>query len=148
DATIRLNGAAMTFDADSGKYRGDPPFAGANTLEIDLPGHPVETIDVNVPAPIALTTQVPSSARTGSKLTFGWTDDPAVEAYSRGTRSSTDNETLFNALLDTASVTTDPINHTGEATVSIAGVGPVAVGPNGGFVTPVSFLGASIDFTP
>lgn len=145
DATLRLNGAAATYDGAD--YTWDSLSGGANTFQIDVPGYPTETIDVNVPRPITLTTQAPSNPRSGSRLTVGWSEDPAVELYSFSVASDNDG-LLFHTSLSATSITTDPIVATGTARVAIAALGPVAIGSNGGFVTPRRWFSANFNFTP
>ncbi|HEY8209612.1 MAG TPA: hypothetical protein VIG99_19125, partial [Myxococcaceae bacterium] len=144
DATIRLNGAALTYEGPD--YVGDLLSGGANTLQIDVPGHPTETIDVNVPRPITLTTQVPSNPPSGSRLTVGWSEDPAVEFYDFSVAN--DDGLLVHTVLDATSITTDPIVCTGTAWIGMAASGRVAIGSNGGFVTPRSWFSANLNFTP
>jgi hypothetical protein len=146
DATVLLNGTPLTFDAASAKYGGVRPVVGANTVQFDVPGHPSETITVNVPAPPNLTTAIPAQAQSGAQLTVAWSDDPAVELYDVHAYTQEATQYFFHDNLNANSFTTGPINYEGWVWVSVLGLAPISVGPNGGYVTGVSRTGGWVNF--
>jgi hypothetical protein len=148
DATVLLNGTALTFDPVSAMYTGDRPVVGANTLQIDVPGYPTETITANVPGPVILTTQLPTDAPSGTRLTLGWSDDPAVELYDVLIFGADDFRPLFFANVNASSITTDRINYFGKVRVIVKGLAPLAVGSNGGFVTPLNRFDGYLTLMP
>jgi hypothetical protein len=147
DATILLNGAALPFDAQSGAYTAEVrPVVGVNTLQVDVPGHPTETISVTVPAPVQFTTSLPAAAQSGTRLTVAWSDDPAIELYDILVYAQDDGRFFFHDLLNENSFTTEPIFTNGVVRVSVLGLAPLAFGARGHWVRPVSRASQALTF--
>jgi len=146
DATVHLDGALVPWDVPSGSFTGGArPAAGAHTLQVDVPGHPTETIALTVPAPVQLTTSLPATAALGTRLTVGWSDDPSIELYDIVVYDQ-DFRYVFHENFNETSFTTDPVTTPGAVQVRVLGLAPLAFGAQGHWVRPVSRAAGTITF--
>ncbi|HVE86847.1 MAG TPA: hypothetical protein VND93_28525, partial [Myxococcales bacterium] len=121
--------------------------SGANTIQVSVPGHAPETINLTMPVPVALTSTIPSTVASGTQLTITWERDPAVELYDLYILNDA-NEWLDHVLTTDTTLVTQPLVGSGGARVYLQGLAPLAVGNNGSFITPVNTARVSFTLTP
>jgi hypothetical protein len=152
DGTLVYNGEVVPYDPAPESYQVHS-IPGRNTIQVDVPGFPTESITAYIPGPIKMTSPVPATLRSGSAIELSWEADPAVELYDVIIHNErVDDETgygwLYHELTTGNSIRTSAIRYTGTARVFVMALGPLAVGNNGSYLTPLNRFSAAIDFTP
>jgi hypothetical protein len=147
DAVLTFNGQDVAPDLPSQSYLLPSIPSGANTIQVSVPGHAPETINLTMPVPVALTSTIPSTVASGTQLTITWERDPAVELYDLYILNDA-NEWLDHVLTTDTTLVTQPLVGSGGARVYLQGLAPLAVGNNGSFITPVNTARVSFTLTP
>lgn len=152
DGTLTYDGAVVPYDPAPFESYQVNSVPGVNTIQVDVPGFPLETITATIPGPVHLTAPVPATLRSGSSIDLSWDADPAVELYDVIVHNDTfDEETgygwLYHQLTTDTSVHTGAIRYTGRADVYVMALGRQAEGNNGSFLTPLNRFHAVVDFT-
>jgi hypothetical protein len=152
DAALAVDGAALAYDAAGQTYTWwtAARWSGAHTLTLAVPGHATETLPFTLPGP--MTVLAPASGATlkrGSSVTISWAATPGTDFYDLYFLANDGSGAwLFHALTNDTAITTPAIAYTGDARLSVKALGPMAVGSQGSFLTPVSQVSVPLTFVP
>lgn len=152
DAALAVDGSAASYDAVGQSYFwiSAATLAGAHTLTIAVPGHEVETLPFTIPEPFAVTAPTPGATLArGGAVSIAWGASTGTAYYDiYFLADDATGSWLFHALPAETSVATPPIAYSGPAHVTVKAIGPMGVGSQGSFLTPIAQVSTDVVFVP
>lgn len=155
DATVKVNQRAIPYDAQAGLHvlfdssTTNPLVKVGASNEIDVQRAGSSPLLVNLAVPAAFQITAPpagAQVKQGSALNVSWIASTGANDYSVSVTSS-QGASLYQGNSSGTSLTTDPINHVGQATVSVvARTSPVM--PNGSYLSSDVTRSRSLELVP
>ncbi|HWC75420.1 MAG TPA: hypothetical protein VG454_15915 [Gemmatimonadales bacterium] len=150
NASITLDGAPFAYDSVSHSYDfATAQLLGTHTVAFTVPGRASETMSLTLPEPVTVSSPSPNqSFSSGSKVPLSWAPAAGTAYYDvYFLADDGSGNWLYHTITNDTSATTPSISYVGPAHMSVKALGPLAVGSQGSFMTPMSQTTVRVTFT-